>query len=185
MGPDYRAEAFSYLGGTDFDMQLTYGVPYLAAAPSKQPSSSGESLFLLLMIVLALVYFMVLRPNQRRRMQALRQGRAIDVGDEVIAAGMVGKVVDMADNEVSVEVSDGVVIQFVPQAVQSRAAFMAGPGGRGPGRPGPGGRRGTGSSGAGSTADHGTTAAGSWPEVTGDSEAGGTGSDGSPGSGGR
>jgi preprotein translocase YajC subunit len=76
-------------------------------------------------------YFLRIRPNQQRRMQAMRQSRAFDVGDEVVAGGMVGHVTEIGDGEVEVEVSDGVVVRFVSQAVQSRAAYAAAAAGRG------------------------------------------------------
>jgi preprotein translocase subunit YajC len=88
--------------------------------------SSGSSYYLLvLVVILVLVYFMWMRPNQRRRLQAARQARAFEVGDEVVAAGMVGRCVGMTDGEVDVEVADGVVVKFVNQAVQSRQAYAA------------------------------------------------------------
>jgi hypothetical protein len=64
-------------------------------------------------------------------MQAMRQARAFEVGDEVVAGGMVGHVTEMGDGEVEVEVSDGVVVRFVAQAVQSRAGYAAAAAGRG------------------------------------------------------
>ena len=64
-------------------------------------------------------------------MQAMRQARAFEVGDEVVAGGMVGHVTEIGDGEVEVEVSDGVVVRFVSQAVQSRAAYAAAAAGRG------------------------------------------------------
>jgi preprotein translocase subunit YajC len=81
--------------------------------------------------LVAAVYFLMIRPNQRRRMQAMRDQRAFDIGDEVVAGGMVGRVVGIRDGEVDVEVSDGVNITFVPQAVQSRASYNARPVARG------------------------------------------------------
>ena len=57
---------------------------------------------------MAAFYFLMIRPNQRRRMQAMRQSRAFDIGDEVVAGGMVGRVVRIGDGEVDVEVADGV-----------------------------------------------------------------------------
>ena len=105
-------------------------LPLLVATTSttsKAGTSSGSgSPFLLIIIVLfALLYFFMIRPNQRRRMQAMRQAKTFDLGDEVVAAGMVGRVVRIGDGEVDVEVSPGVVVQFVPQAVQLRSAFVA------------------------------------------------------------
>lgn len=112
-------------------MQFTHSVlPLLAATTSttsKAGTSSGSgSPFLLIIIVLfALLYFFMIRPNQKRRMQAMRQAKTFDLGDEVVAAGMVGRVVRIGDGEVDIEVSPGVVVQFVPQAVQLRSAFVA------------------------------------------------------------
>jgi preprotein translocase subunit YajC len=82
-------------------------------------------------VLFALLYFVLLRPNKRRQQQALRARNTYDLGDEVVAGGMVGRVVRLGDGEVDVEVSDGVVVQFVPQAVQLKSAYLAGPRGRG------------------------------------------------------
>ena len=126
-------------------------------------SSSGTSLLLFLALAFALFYFLFLRPNRRRQMQALRAKNAFDLGDEVVAGGMVGKVVRLGDGEVEVEVSDGVIVKFVPAAVQLRSAYMAGPAGRRlaqQGGPGGGafGNRGAGGSGMGSAGDDGSGA---------------------------
>src|ERR1700689_3318159 len=113
-------------------IRLTTSVSHLVAAAKTTTNSSSSSVFLLVIIVLfGLFYFLMIRPNQRRRMQAMRQSKTFDLGDEVVAAGMVGRVVRIGDGEVAVEIADGVVVQFVPQAVQLRSAYMAGPRGRG------------------------------------------------------
>jgi preprotein translocase YajC subunit len=115
-------------------------------------STGGSEVFLVIIVLFAVFYFMVLRPNQRRRMQAVRQSRAYDLGDEVVAGGMVGRVVRIGDGEVDIEVSDGVVVQFVPHAVQLRSAYNAGPAGRGLG--GRQGALGTRSNNGGGNADN-------------------------------
>jgi preprotein translocase subunit YajC len=104
-----------------------------AAAKSTTTTTTGggQYFFLILIALMAGFYFLRIRPNQQRRMQAMRQSRAFDVGDEVVAGGMVGHVTEIGDGEVEVEVSDGVVVRFVPQAVQSRAAYAAAAAGRG------------------------------------------------------
>jgi preprotein translocase subunit YajC len=154
---------------------------FLSASTTTTTSSStgsgSSSLFLVVIIALvAAFYFLMIRPNQRRRMQAMRQSRAYDVGDEVVAGGMVGHVVRVGDGEVDVEVADGVTITFVPNAVQSRASYTARPAGRGlgggsggfgagggVGGPGPGmGSSGMGSSGMGGSG-RASTASSSWP----------------------
>jgi preprotein translocase subunit YajC len=113
-------------------MHFTISRPLLLAVASAagktttKASSSGGSEFLLVIILLfGLLYFFLIRPNQRRKMQAMRQGRTFGVGDEVVAGGMMGRVEHLGDDEVGIEVSDGVVISFVPQAVQLRSTYLA------------------------------------------------------------
>lgn len=100
---------------------------FLAATGSKTKTTStgGSSVFLILIVVIALMYFFVMRPNQKRRMAAMRQARTFDIGDEVVAGGMVGRVVRMDESTVDIEISDGVIVRFVPQAVQLRSAYLA------------------------------------------------------------
>jgi preprotein translocase subunit YajC len=128
-----------------------------ATATTAKPTSSGSSsdFFLVIIVLFVLAYFLLLRPNRKRQMSAMRARTAYDLGDEVVAGGMVGRVVRMGDGEVDIEVSDGVIVQFVPQAVQLRSAYNAGPanrGGAGRGMGGGGGLFGGGaSSGSGSS----------------------------------
>ena len=91
--------------------------------PSKTTGSSSTFL-IVLVAVFGVLYFFVIRPSSRRRMQTMRQTTAYDVGDEVIAGGMVGRVVRIGDGEVDIDAGDG-IFTFVPGAVQSRAAYNA------------------------------------------------------------
>lgn len=117
-------------------MHLMHSFSHLIAASTATTattakSSSSSEFFLVIIVLFALLYFVLLRPNKRRQQQALRARNTYDLGDEVVAGGMVGRVVRLGDGEVDVEISDGVVVQFVPQAVQLKAAYLAGPRGRG------------------------------------------------------
>jgi preprotein translocase subunit YajC len=110
---------------------LSFFIAATTTTTKSSASSSSSSLFLVVIIgLVAAFYFLMIRPNQRRRMQAMRESRAFDLGDEVVAGGMVGHVVRIGDSDVDVEVSDGVVITFVKQAVQARASYTP-PGARG------------------------------------------------------
>jgi preprotein translocase subunit YajC len=174
-------------------MHLIHIASYLAATASAasktttttKSTGSGSSAFLLVIVVLfALLYFLLIRPNQRRRMQAMRQSRAYDVGDEVVAGGMVGRVERVGDGQVDVEVANGVVVSFVPQAVQLLSAYQAAQARRGGGlfgAPAPGSapsRTGYGTSSPGGTsgaAQRGSGAAPDgaaevWPEAEGSDE---------------
>lgn len=153
-------------------MHFTNSAYYLLAAAkttsttTKSTGSATSDLPLLAIIaIFALVYFAWMRPNQRKRMEAMRQRRAFDLGDEVVAGGMVGRVVRVGEGEVDVEVADGVVVQFVPQAVQSKAGYLAGAAGRqGAGRGFGGGMAGAG--GGGNPGSNGASIAGSASSAT-------------------
>ncbi|HTV11186.1 MAG TPA: preprotein translocase subunit YajC [Acidimicrobiales bacterium] len=132
------------LGGIDLHMHFMNSLSHMVVASTtstttKASTSSGSYFLLVIVALFAVLYFVMIRPNQRRRVQAMRQARSYDLGDEVVAAGMVGHVVRIGDGEVDVEVSDGVVVQFVPQAVQLRSTYMQSSAGRGMGAGRPGG----------------------------------------------
>ena len=76
-----------------------------AAAPKK---SSGSSFLLILVVVGAGFYFFIYRPQQKKQRAAQAQGKAFDVGDEVVTAGgIVGRVLDISDDRVILETSVG------------------------------------------------------------------------------
>jgi preprotein translocase YajC subunit len=92
---------------------------------AKTTSSSSSSAFLFLIVIVVVAYFFLIRPSRNRRLAAMRASKAFDLGDEVIAGGMVGHVVRLGEGDVDIEVADGVVVTFVNGAVQSRTAYEA------------------------------------------------------------
>jgi preprotein translocase subunit YajC len=151
-------------------MHLSNSLLFLSASTTTTTSSTSNSgsssLFLVVIIALvAAFYFLMIRPNQRRRMQAMRETRAFDIGDEVVAGGMVGRVVRIGDGEVDVEVSDGVNITFVSGAVQSRAAYNARPPARGMGGAGLGARSAGSMGPTTNSRQKSTTGSDAWPET--------------------
>jgi preprotein translocase subunit YajC len=116
--------------GPEANMNLTYRAASLlvgatsTTSASSKSSSSSPTLLIVMIVVFGVLYFFVVRPSSRRRMQAMRQVAAYEVGDEVVAGGMVGRVVRIGDGEVDIDAGDG-IFTFVPSAVQSRAAYNA------------------------------------------------------------
>ncbi len=111
-------------------MHLINSVSLLAASTTpttaaKASSSTSSSAFLFLIVIVAVAYFVLIRPSRNRRMAAMRASKAFDLGDEVVAGGMVGHVVRLGEGDVDIEVADGVVVTFVNGAVQSRTAYEA------------------------------------------------------------
>jgi preprotein translocase subunit YajC len=78
------------------------------AAPA-QGGSMGPILFLV--VILAFMYFLVWRPQQRRTKEHRSLVSGVVTGDEiVVSGGVVGKINNVYDNYVEVEVSENSVI---------------------------------------------------------------------------
>ena len=83
-----------------------------AAAPG------GGSAFIVqilpLLLVFVIFYFLMIRPQQRRMKQHQATIAAVQKGDQVITAGGIrGKVTKVADDEVEVEIAQGIKVRIV------------------------------------------------------------------------
>lgn len=77
---------------------------------------TGQLPFLLLMF--AVLYFVMIRPQMKRQKEHRAMIDALAKGDEVATAGgMLGKVTKLGDNYVGVEIANGVEIQLQRSAV--------------------------------------------------------------------
>jgi len=77
--------------------------------------------YLIPLLFLAGVYFLLLRPQQQRVRRQKDLITAIGVGDRVVTAGgLIGRVVDMTDDRLLLEVADGVVLELLRLAVSRR-----------------------------------------------------------------
>jgi preprotein translocase subunit YajC len=80
---------------------------YAQGAASAQGGSLG---FLLMMgLFFVIFYFMLIRPQSKRAKEHRAMLAALAAGDEVVTGGgILGKVTEVGDNFVTVEVADGV-----------------------------------------------------------------------------
>lgn len=84
------------------------------AAPAGNPF--GSLLFMVPLI--AIMYFMMIRPQMKRAKEHRAMIDKLQRGDEVIAAGgLAGVVTDIGENFVTVEVADGVRVRVQRGAV--------------------------------------------------------------------
>ena len=87
---------------------------------AQESSKGGNALISLapLLLIFVAMYFLMIRPQQRRaRAQRELQG-SIDEGDEVLTVGgMFGTVIEVYDDSMLVEVSPGTRIRFVRNAI--------------------------------------------------------------------
>src|SRR5580765_4623266 len=74
--------------------------------------------YLFILVLLALVWFMLIRPQRRRQQEAQRLLESIGVGKEIVTAGgLYGTVTSIEDDEVRVEIADGVEVRVAKRAV--------------------------------------------------------------------
>ncbi|HET7929842.1 MAG TPA: preprotein translocase subunit YajC [Rhodanobacteraceae bacterium] len=73
----------------------------------------------LLAVMFVVFYFLLIRPQQKRAKEQRKMISELAKGDEVIAAGIVGRVDDIGDHFVSLEVADNVRIRVQKGAVST------------------------------------------------------------------
>lgn len=84
------------------------------------PQGGGFMEFLPLIALLAVFYFLVLRPQQKRAKEHAALVAALQKGDEVVTiGGVLGKVVKVGEENVMVEIASGVEVQVQKPAVQT------------------------------------------------------------------
>lgn len=80
----------------------------------------GIMSFLPLIALLAVFYFLILRPQQKRAKEHKAMMEALQKGDEIVTlGGVMGKVTKVGDEIVAVEIADNVVVQVQKAAVQT------------------------------------------------------------------
>jgi preprotein translocase subunit YajC len=83
-------------------------------------TSSGGSLlaYLPLLVIGAALYFMLIRPQNKRRRDAMEMQRNIGAGDEVqTIGGLYGTVIEVDDESATIEAAPGVHLRFARPAI--------------------------------------------------------------------
>ncbi len=81
---------------------------------------AGGSLFSLLplVVIFILFYFLLIRPQQKRAKQHKEMVAALKKGEEIVTnGGLLGKVTDVEDNFVTIEISSGLNVRIQRQAI--------------------------------------------------------------------
>jgi preprotein translocase subunit YajC len=73
----------------------------------------------------ALMYLLLLRPQQQRVKQQRAMVSSLQVGDQVVTVGgLLGRIVDLDDESATVETTPGVVLRFRRSAIASRTGLV-------------------------------------------------------------
>lgn len=89
---------------------------YAAAAEQPDPFLS----FLPLIVIFVIFWFLIIRPQMKRAKELRKMQEALQKGDEVVTiGGQLGRVVDLKDQYVTLELAKGVHSIFQRSAIQT------------------------------------------------------------------
>jgi preprotein translocase subunit YajC len=99
---------------------MSFFISDALAQTADAPASAGfiELLFPIGLVVL--LYFLMIRPQVKRQKEHSKLVAALAKGDEVTTAGgIVGRITDMGETFIQLEVADGVNVKLRRQAVEA------------------------------------------------------------------
>ncbi|SEA55093.1 preprotein translocase subunit YajC [Thiothrix caldifontis] len=84
------------------------------------PAGGGIEMLLMMGVFFAIMYFMIIRPQQKRAKEHKMMIESLSKGDEIVTGGgVIGKIASIGDSFVDLTVADNVTIKVQKQAVAS------------------------------------------------------------------
>lgn len=88
-------------------------------AAEAMPEGSLQKMIIQFAIILAIFYFILIRPQTKRMKEHREEINSLSVGDKVICNGIFGKIVKVSEVEAEVEISQGVVIKVLKESLSA------------------------------------------------------------------
>ena len=88
-------------------------------APLVQPQADTWGMIIYCIVIMAILYLFMIRPNKRRMAEYQKMLNSIKVGNRVLAAGIYGTVKKVNEKTIDMEIAKGVVIEVNKNAVAS------------------------------------------------------------------
>ena len=74
--------------------------------------------FILILVLLVLMWFLLIRPQRKRQVESQRLVGSLAVGQEIVTAGgLYGIVTAVEDDEIRVQIAEGVEVRIAKRAV--------------------------------------------------------------------
>jgi preprotein translocase subunit YajC len=95
--------------------------PAYAAATDINSDPSGLTQLLPLVILFVIMYFLLIRPQQKRAKDHKQLLTELKTGDEVVTnGGIVGKVTSVDESFATLEISEGVIVKVQKQGINQK-----------------------------------------------------------------
>ena len=93
---------------------------YAEAGAQQAPAGPGTELLFMIGIFFVIMYFMIIRPQNKRQKEHKALMESLSKGDEVVTnGGMMGKIKGVSDDIVRIELTENVVIKVQKHAINS------------------------------------------------------------------
>ncbi len=74
--------------------------------------------YIFILVLLAVFWFMLIRPQRRRQLESQRLLDSLAVGKEIVTAGgLYGTITALDDDEARVEIADGIEVRIAKRAI--------------------------------------------------------------------
>ena len=94
---------------------------FFLQAPAAGPD--GSMMWIMLIAMFAIMYFFMIRPQNKKQKEIANFRKNLEVGQEVITAGGIyGKIKEIEDNTVVLEIASGVKIKIDRNSIFANAA---------------------------------------------------------------
>lgn len=92
--------------------------PAYAQAAGASSGAASLASFVPLVLIFVIMYFLMIRPQQKRMKEHRAMVEALKKGDEIVTqGGLVGKVTAVRDAELEVEIAQGVRVRVIRSTV--------------------------------------------------------------------
>jgi preprotein translocase subunit YajC len=92
----------------------------------QSPNQSPIPSFIFLLLIIVVFYFFMIRPQMKRQKELKTYRESLQRGDKIITTGgMYGKVTDVKETTVTVEISDKVLVKIDKSAVLKDTSDLA------------------------------------------------------------
>ena len=96
------------------------------AAPAPGQQGGGFGMFVPMLLIFAIFYFMMIRPQQRKEKERRKMIEELRAGAKVVfAGGFIGTIVEAKERTFKIEIAGDVVVEVARAAVQGLAAEEA------------------------------------------------------------
>ncbi len=98
-----------------------YGIWMSQALIGQAEGGAGALGFLPFVLIVAIMYFLIIRPESKRKKEHAEMLNSLQKGDEVVTtSGLLGKIVGIEDTLVQIEIADRVKVKLLKERVAGR-----------------------------------------------------------------